>query len=186
MPLIITTLLIALTSILAQYTALYNVLIWQRSAIYQGEWWRIITGNMVHTNGWHLIMNLAGLFLLVILFQRYLTAKRLLLLLLYFSTVIGSLLLITQLNWYVGLSGMLHGLFFWGIGLDIKNKLKGGWLFLIAGIFKVVWEQIYGGSSYSSELINAQVATQAHFAGMAAAFFLLLFTRLKEKSHNLL
>lgn len=44
-----------------------NLLAYRRSAISDGQWWRLITGNLLHTNHWHLLMNLAGLWVLLFL-----------------------------------------------------------------------------------------------------------------------
>ena len=48
-----------------------------RDLIDKGEGWRIITGNLAHTNGWHLLLNLSGLAVLYSLFREYLTGWRL-------------------------------------------------------------------------------------------------------------
>ncbi|MEC7509473.1 MAG: rhombosortase, partial [Pseudomonadota bacterium] len=41
-----------------------NYLAYDRYAIQGLETWRIVSGNIVHTNGYHLLLNLAGLALL--------------------------------------------------------------------------------------------------------------------------
>lgn len=87
-----------------------------RTLIAQGEGWRIITGNVAHTNLWHLLLNLSGLWVLYSLFREYLTGFRLPLLLLLLGAAVGLGIWwwCPQTQWYMGLSGALHGLFVWG------------------------------------------------------------------------
>jgi membrane associated rhomboid family serine protease len=42
------------------------VLEFDRNAIYQGEWWRLFTGHLMHANNWHLGMNVAALIVILI------------------------------------------------------------------------------------------------------------------------
>ncbi|MGL4614442.1 MAG: rhombosortase, partial [Shewanella sp.] len=90
-----------------------QLLAYQRSAITQGQWWRLVTGNLLHTNHWHLLMNLAGLWIVLFLhhFHYQLKGVSLLFLLLCLLEGLGLYLGYPQLLGYVGLSGMLHGLF---------------------------------------------------------------------------
>ena len=76
---------------------------------------------------------------------------------------------------YVGLSGVLHGFFVWGALMDIKHKEKTGYLLFVGVMLKIAHEQIYGASAEVELLINASVATDAHFYGAIGgllAFFL--------------
>lgn len=81
-----------------------------------GEGWRIRTGNLAHTNLWHLLLNLGGLAILYSLFRDYLSGARLplLMLLLWLAVGLGIWWWCPQTQWYMGLSGSLHGLFVWG------------------------------------------------------------------------
>ncbi len=59
-------LLIALCSLIAFFFEPLsgNYLAYDRFAIQGLETWRIVSGNIVHTNGYHLLLNIAGLALL--------------------------------------------------------------------------------------------------------------------------
>ena len=158
-------------------------LIYHRTFILQGEYWRLFTGHIFHTNGNHLLLNLAGLTLLWSLHGQYYQCTRYLLLTLFsaLSVSLGLLCFSPELSQYVGLSGILHGIFIWGALTDIQHKLKSGYLLLLGIVLKVSHEQIYGASNDITTLINAKVAIDAHLWGMLAGvcfFFInLLFVQ---------
>ena len=54
---------------------LSETLVYQRGLIAQGEVWRLITGHFLHTNGYHLSMNLAALILLCLLHGKFYNIK---------------------------------------------------------------------------------------------------------------
>ncbi|WEM44032.1 rhombosortase [Photobacterium sp. DA100] len=157
------------------------MLAWQRTAIEQGEVWRLISGNLTHTNWPHMIMNSLGLAIITFIFRRYLNAERLALLLFAIAGFIGATLWLSAMDWYAGLSGVLHGLFAWGAIQDIKAKDKLGWLLLLGVSAKVIWEQIAGGSASSAELIGARVAVEAHLAGVCGGLLFAAAERIKQK-----
>ncbi len=70
-----------------------------------------------------------------------------------------------EMERYVGLSGVLHGIFVWGAILDIKKGWNSGYLLLLGVIAKVAYEQIFGASADVEALINASVAIDAHLWG---------------------
>lgn len=155
---------------------LQSDLVFQRHAINDGEFWRIITGNLVHTNIPHLVMNITGLWLFWMLFDENLTAS-----LLYFSLLvtgltvgIGIYLLNPELIWYAGLSGSLYGLYIIGATSALCNKdyiSSIPVLMLIPGKLFIDATQ-KGMSNVSAELIGAPVATDAHFYGFFSAIFI--------------
>lgn len=153
---------------LAQLPVIQPVLDWQRNAIDHGEIWRLITGNLTHTNWPHMIMNSLALAIITFIFRRHLTPAILLKLILGLSCCVGLSLLWSDMNRYAGLSGVLHGLFAWGAIRDIEQEDKSGWLLLAGVTAKVLWEQWFGGSASSAALINARVAVEAHLAGAVA------------------
>ncbi len=153
-----------------------------RSAIYQGQWWRILTGHFLHTNSWHLVMNLGGLALILLLHGMYYRPAQLWLHLLLGSTLIGLAVLFwsPQITIYVGLSGWLHALLVTGCCIDIQRHWSSGWLILAAVFGKVIWEQWQGASQDVVTLIEAEVATDAHLYGAVVGLLLyaaLLFVR---------
>ncbi|PQJ90160.1 rhombosortase [Aliivibrio sifiae] len=163
---------------IAQLTLVSDFFVWDRSLILQGEIWRLITGNFTHTNLPHLIMNSAALTVFCFIFKDILNPKKLWGLLFFISLMTGVLLLLSPIQSYVGLSGVLHGLFIWAAIEDIKQKRNTGWLLLISIITKICWEQYFGASASTISLINAKVATEAHLIGAFSGGTLQLATRL--------
>jgi rhomboid family GlyGly-CTERM serine protease len=165
---------------------LSETLVYQRGLIAQGEVWRLITGHFLHTNGYHLSMNLAALILLCLLHGKFYNIKNYSLLFL-FSTLFCSAALYIfdpKLIQYVGLSGVLHGIFVWGALMDILKQDKTGYLLLCGVIVKIIHEQLYGASTDLMSLIDANVAISAHLWGAIAGlvfFFSYSYKRLITK-----
>ncbi|UTV26922.1 rhombosortase [Photobacterium atrarenae] len=162
--LILAALLLAIT----QLPAIQAWLAWDRQAIQAGEMWRILTGNLTHTNWPHMLMNTLALAIISFIFRAHVHLKSYTTLILGLSAVVGIAILASDIHWYAGLSGVLHGLFAWGVVKDIQARQKGGWLLLLGLGVKVGWEQVVGGSASSEALIGARVAIEAHLAGALA------------------
>jgi len=144
-----------------------NALVYQRQLIANGEIWRLITGHILHTNGYHLLLNLAALFMLWALHKRFYSIKSYTALFLFCSTAtsIGLYYFDPTLIQYVGLSGVLHGVFVFGALMDINAKDKTGYFLFIGVWLKIAHEQFYGASNDVSNLIEASVAVNAHLWG---------------------
>lgn len=89
-----------------------EALIFDRSAIADGEWWRLLSGHWVHSDGHHALWDITALALLGGLLEP--GGRRRLAL----AAVVGSLCVAAVLWWqlpelerYCGLSGMLNSLF---------------------------------------------------------------------------
>ena len=89
-----------------------SALQWQRQALVDGQYWRLITAHLVHINLRHLLVNLLGLALINVLLWDRLTRLEGLSLILISALGVSMLLFIRApaLLWYAGLSGVLHGL----------------------------------------------------------------------------
>ena len=154
-----------------------NQLVWNRPEIEAGKWYRIITGNLIHSNYPHLFLNLAGLWIAGLLFVDSMNSKTFLL-----STIILSLFVglglyyfSTDLMKYYGFSGVLYGLFIVG-GTSLilqKDYITGFLLYLFIG-GKIIWDSLYGASKSSAELIGVPVAVDAHISGAVGAILISL------------
>ncbi|MFQ2046573.1 rhombosortase [Aeromonas veronii] len=166
---------LSLTSLLLFFTVPNLQLSFDRPLIAGGEGWRIITGNLAHTNLWHLLLNLGGLAILYSLFRDYLGGARLplLMLLLWLAVGLGIWWWCPQTQWYMGLSGSLHGLFVWGAMQDIRHgRRTSGWLLLAGMGLKLAMDFYNAGESPISTLINAKVHIGSHFIGAGAGLLL--------------
>lgn len=180
-----TFLIIAITTLfIAQWPAAQYWLAWDRSAILDGEVWRILTGNLTHTNWPHMIMNTLALAIITFIYRLHYSARPYSLLILALSAVVGIGIIATDIQWYAGLSGVLHGLFAWGAVRDIQTKQKGGWLLMLGIVGKIASEQYFGGSASSEALIGARVAIEAHLLGAIAGVVFALIPVILKKSLN--
>mgnify|MGYP003652829933 FL=1 len=175
---IIVSIILALTEPMSSDWLAYD-----RHQLIDFQWWRLITGHFLHTNSTHLLLNTAGLTLLWALHGQYYQTPRYLIIffLLCLGTSGGLFLFAPQMLWYVGLSGVLHGLFVIGAYFDIKNKLKSGWLLIIGVWLKVLHEQIYGASEDVAQLIAANVAIDAHLFGTITGCIIILYYFIVDK-----
>ena len=160
-------------------SATTELLAYDRYALESLETWRLLSGNLVHTNGYHLLLNGAGLFFLWALHGEHYRPMLFIKLFLWcgLGTSLGIYYLSPSLIWYVGLSGALHGLFVWGACMDIRNKIYSGVLLLLGIVAKVGWEQGQGSSDEVADLIGASVAIDAHLYGAVSglALFILMW-----------
>ncbi|MFT4994925.1 MAG: rhomboid family GlyGly-CTERM serine protease [Paraglaciecola sp.] len=118
-----------------------------------------------------------GLSLLWALHGQYFTTKSYLLfvLLMSLTCTLGIYFFAPRLDWYVGLSGTLHGLFVVGAYFDIRAGMKSGWLLLIGVWAKIAHEQWYGASQDVAQLIGANVAIEAHLYGAISGMLLVVY-----------
>ncbi len=164
--------LILFSVILVLLQSFQSHLLFKRDAIQTGEIWRILTGNLVHTNYYHLALNLAGVLFLCLLFSDYLKVRvfYISLLICSMSVGMGIYLFNPELQWYAGLSGALYGLFFFAASLALRHRDFIGSLPILIGIpAKLAWDSQHTNfTQHSAELINAPVATDAHIYGLIA------------------
>lgn len=141
---------------------------YRRDAVADGQWWRLITCHLVHLNGWHAVLNLTGFSLVCLFFDDLLTLRRLALWFLVSAPVVGLAFygIDTRLAGYVGLSGILHGLFVMCLLLGIRGQplLHIGVLALV--IARLVYEQMPDYDvNYARDLIGGGVHVNAHLYG---------------------
>ena len=141
-------------------------------AIGAGQWWRLLTGNYVHLGWWHLFLNELGVIVLVLLCPDKLSwavwLRRLLLLSLGMS--LGLFFFVPGVRWYVGLSGVMHGLFVLGLGRQVvveKDLIAGGCLAYLIG--KIAWEMFSGVPVSDEAAIGGSVLVESHLYGTLSA-----------------
>jgi rhomboid family GlyGly-CTERM serine protease len=169
---VITSIVLALTEPMSS-----NLFAYDRNQLNHFEWWRLITGHFLHTNTSHLLLNLTGLTLLWALHGHHYKISRysIQFLVLCLGTSIGLYYFAQHMQWYVGLSGVLHGLFVIGAYFDIRQKLKTGWIMFIIVWVKVIYEQVFGASADVAKLREANVAVDAHLFGTISGCIIIMY-----------
>lgn len=142
-------------------------LIFEGNKVLDGEVWRILSSHFYHTNWSHLMMNLLGLALLMILFNEVYTLTSFLCVLGLASILIGLgyILFYPANTQYLGLSGVLHALASAGAVMSLNAKRLFAVLFLIGLGVKLVYEFTVGASESLALMIHARVAVEAHLIG---------------------
>lgn len=146
-----------------------SLLEFNRSAIADGQWWRLFSGQWIHYGFFHLAMNTAAFVLCGYLLLHQLPLPHYLLLLLCSLGTVGLGLywFNPRLEYYAGLSGALHGLLVAGVFGVLKQRpwLGGAALILVA--LKLVQEQSASFDA-SHPLLAVPVAVDAHLYGALA------------------
>jgi len=159
--------------------ALQAALRYDRVAVAAGQWWRLFTAHLVHLNTRHLLFNLAGLLLLWLLFAREFRATRWLAIAACTMAVIDAGLWFgePQVLWYVGASGVLHGLWSAGGWAQWRRRSLASTLPLILLLLKLLVEQWRGASMVVGAL---PVVLAAHVYGACGGLLLPLLWQLRE------
>jgi rhomboid family GlyGly-CTERM serine protease len=139
-----------------------------RGGIAAGEVWRLLTGHFVHLGVSHTLLNLAGLVLVWILVGRTFTWPQ------WLYVMAGSVAAIdlglwfgaTQLEWYVGLSGLLHGMLAAGIAGGLAGRSYEALVLAIVVAGKLAWEQLVGPLPGSEASSGGAVIVDAHLYGV--------------------
>jgi rhomboid family GlyGly-CTERM serine protease len=145
-----------------------EVLAYTRTGVASGELWRLLSNHFVHLGWTHMWLNLAGLALVSWLVGRAYDWLRWLIVVLVTIVTIdaGFWFLYPSLGWYVGLSGLLHGLLVAGLYSGIRERDKESIVLLCFVLAKLAWEQFSGGPLPGSEATSGgTVIVDAHLYG---------------------
>ncbi|HEY8520635.1 MAG TPA: rhombosortase [Gammaproteobacteria bacterium] len=140
---------------------------YEREMLELGEWWRLATAHLVHLGPGHLALNLAALALIGALFDDLLSAGE------WAAATVASAAAIDaglwafapQIAWYVGLSGVLHGLFAYGALKLASRGAVAGWLGAAGLGAKLAWEHWAGAVPFSAATTGGPVVVEAHLFG---------------------
>ena len=160
-------LLIIFVAVILQITAGSHLLRYESSLVF-AEPWRLFSAHFVHLGWVHLWLNLAGLVLLWLLLGD--TLKPLWwgsgVLVLAFGVSLALLICSPAVEWYVGFSGVLHGLFAAGAIANLW-RLTHLALSILAVLFvKLIVEWIAWEDPVTEGLIGAAVIVDAHVYGV--------------------
>lgn len=136
---------------------------YERDAVAAGQLWRLFTAHFVHLDAGHALLNAAGLVLLWALFARswrpwqWLVATLASML----AIALGFWFLEPGLRWYVGASGVLHGLFAVGCLAMLREGDRAGIVAAALLAAKLAWEHWQG----PLPLEDGPVVTASHLYG---------------------
>ena len=164
---------LALAAVAVAAEGLAVPLRYERDAIAAGETWRLLTGHLAHLGTAHLVMNLLALGLVWLLVGRAFKAWGwgLAMLIIALGIDAGFWWFAPELEWYVGLSGLLHGLLAAGAlaaSLQGGSGRRDGLLLLAALAAKLAFEQLGGAVPGSAALAGGPVVVDAHLYGALA------------------
>lgn len=156
-----------------------NLLVYQSSKVSGGEVWRFLSCHFVHTNNYHLWLNLAALVLLTYLLPVIRTVLE------GYIVLVSSGILICLLYYfiypqninYLGLSGVLHSLAIVGAMRLLSQERTLALALIVLIVSKVIYENVFGASESMAELINANVAVESHLFGVIAGSLIALGLR---------
>ncbi|MCG8371014.1 MAG: rhombosortase [Proteobacteria bacterium] len=145
-----------------------EALAFDRAALEGGQLWRLVSGHFVHLGWSHLFLNLAGLALVTWLVGAAFGALRWLVVGLVTVVAIdaGFWWLNPQLDWYVGLSGLLHGLLAAGLLAGVvRRRDREAAILAVFVVAKLCWEQLLGPLPGSESTSGGRVIVDAHLYG---------------------
>lgn len=140
---------------------------YDREAIAAGEWWRLLSAHLVHLGPGHAVLNGGVLVLVMILVGRDLPALEWLGvgLLCALAVSLGVWWLVPEVERFVGLSGVLHGLMIAGaIQSWPRQRLVAGTILGYLAI-KLTWEAIAGPTPGTSHAAGGDVLVESHLYG---------------------
>lgn len=155
-----------------------DFLLFEREAIEQGKWWALFTGQWVHLDAQHVAMNLLGLMLAWLLFAEYSPRWSLLFLVIWIGLIsnLGMFFFDESIQTYVGFSGVLYGLFAWGIAQDIRHRVPWASVFAVLLFAKLSYDLLVGPVALSG-LDADSIAVSAHFYGACAGVIAALYSQ---------
>lgn len=152
------------------------VMQYERPAVSDGEVWRLVTGHWVHLGWRHLALNLAGLFLVWHLFGRMLPLAGWLAVLLVIALSQSAALMVfhPEVLWYVGLSGLLHGLLAAGALAALRHMPLVGAGALLLLLAKLALETLQPGVGIAGagDWLGGPVVVESHRYGALAGLLI--------------
>ena len=141
---------------------------YDRVALGHLQLWRLVTGHFAHLSAVHAALNGAALVVIWLIGRHTATRAQWLWLLCGAMAGVdaGLYWLSPTVDWYVGASGVLHGLF-GGIGVLMlsRDSTYYPWMLLLGLVVKLAWEQAAGTALTAPIQDHGAVITAAHLYG---------------------
>jgi len=157
------------------------VLRYERLPIVDGEYWRLLSGHFVHLGWAHLLMNMVALLLIWLLVGKRLNGREWLLAaaVIVASIDAGFWWLDTQLVWYVGFSGVLHGMLLAGLIAQWRHASGEIWLLGALLLGKLIYEQAVGPLPGSVASAGGDVVVNAHLYGAVGGLLAVVVAKIR-------
>ena len=153
---------------------------YDRDALAAGQWWRLLSAHVIHLGFEHALLDTAGLALMWALFARDYPWRGWVLIL-GLSVVgvdVGLWLLSSTTQWYVGSSGVLHGVLAAGTVAHLRSHQPDGWVLALFLLGKLIYEQSAGALPLTA---GGAVIVDAHLYGAVAGALAALLLRVFAK-----
>ena len=140
---------------------------YEREGLANGEYWLLVSGHLVHLGAGHLWPNVVALAIVGLLFEdvfrnadwwRVSAASAA-------AIDFGLYALQPGVAWYVGLSGVLHGIVAAGALALVLRGQRVGDVLAVALAAKLLFEQLAGPMPFTAESVGGPVVVAAHLYG---------------------
>lgn len=153
-----------------------ELLRYDRTGLAHGEWWRLLTAHLVHLDLRHAVLNAVGLALMWALFARDYSPRA------WAAIVLGAVagidaglwLADSTVGWYVGSSGVLHGVMSAGALARARRREWEGAVLGVVLAGKLTYEHWAGPLPFAG---TAAVVVDAHVYGVLGALAVAVFLR---------
>jgi len=184
-PVLVAALACALLGAFAQ--AVNPFLEYRRASLDALQLWRLLTAHAAHLGLVHGALNGAALVLVWRIVRDSVARAEWGWLLLGSVAAVdaGLYFLSPDVEWYVGASGALHGLFGGAAMLMLDRDARAYGIALLLGLAaKLAWEQVSGGAMTTAALGEAPVVTVAHLYGAIGSVTVAVFLRLMTRGRQ--
>ena len=156
---------------------------YNRAAVASGQWWRLLSAHLVHLNIVHSALNILGIVLCLLVFgaPRASFSGLLTLLAVSLFTSLGLWFLSPEVEYYLGFSGVLHGILAYALTSTVNRPWHAFGLLSVA--IKLAYEQLrHFNPLYLQSSIGDAVVVDAHFYGaLSGALLACVAYSLKRK-----
>ena len=144
-----------------------ELLRYERTAFEDFELWRLATAHLVHLSFGHTALNVTALAIIALLLDSVLDSLDWIVAASISALAIdvGLYILSPDVAWYVGLSGVLHGILATGALALAAARIHLGAIILVLVVAKIAWEQWAGPLPFSELTSGGPVVTDAHLYG---------------------
>jgi rhomboid family GlyGly-CTERM serine protease len=153
---------------------------YDRQQLLAGQWWRLLSGHVIHLGYEHAVLDVAGLALMWALFAGDYDLRSWLLIIAAAVAGIdaGLWFLSSTTQWYVGSSGVLHGVLAAGTSAHLRRREPDGWVLALFLVGKLTYEQLHGALPLTA---GGAVIVDAHLYGAVCGALAALLLRWRLK-----